>query len=70
MEVASRPEADAGQLSALEERVATIAAELGEAAVGSPHYGVLFVLGMLLFLITFGINLLADRIVRGRRSKR
>ncbi|MCB1488198.1 MAG: SEL1-like repeat protein [Bauldia sp.] len=28
MEVASRPEADAGQLSALEERVATIAAEL------------------------------------------
>lgn len=47
---------------------ATIAAELGEAAVGSDHYQVLFVLGLLLFLITFCINLLADRIVRGRRS--
>ena len=46
---------------------ATIAAELGEAANGSDHYRVLFVLGLLLFLITFGINLAADRIVRGRR---
>lgn len=46
---------------------ATIAAELGEAAVGSDHYQVLFVLGLVLFLITFTINLLADRIVRGRR---
>lgn len=46
----------------------TIAAELGEAAVGGDHYQVLFVLGLLLFLITFVINLIADRIVRGRRS--
>lgn len=46
---------------------ATIAAELGEAAVGSDHYQVLFVLGMLLFMITFVINLIADWIVRGRR---
>ena len=46
---------------------ATIAAELGEAAVSSDHYQVLFVLGLLLFLITFTINLLADWIVRGRR---
>ncbi|MFT4514229.1 MAG: phosphate transport system permease protein [Planctomycetota bacterium] len=46
---------------------ATIAAELGEAAVGGDHYQVLFVLGLLLFIITFGINLIADRIVRGRR---
>ena len=48
---------------------ATIAAELGEAAVGSDHYQVLFVLGLLLFLITFAINLIADRIMRGARSK-
>jgi len=47
---------------------ATVAAELGEAAVGGDHYQVLFVLGLLLFLITFCINLIADRIVRGRRS--
>lgn len=49
---------------------ATIAAELGEAAVGSDHYQVLFVLGGVLFLVTFAINLLADRIIRGRRGKR
>lgn len=47
---------------------ATIAAELGEAAVGSDHYQVLFVLGLLLFMITFVINLIADRIMRGRRN--
>jgi phosphate transport system permease protein len=46
---------------------ATIAAELGEAAVGSDHYQVLFVLGLLLFFITFAINLTADWLVRGRR---
>jgi phosphate transport system permease protein len=48
---------------------ATIAAELGEAAVGSDHYQSLFVLGLVLFLITFGINLTADWIVRGRRAR-
>jgi phosphate transport system permease protein len=44
---------------------ATIAAELGEAAVDSDHYQVLFVLGLVLFAITFAINFLADRLVRG-----
>jgi len=48
---------------------ATIAAELGEAAHGSEHYQVLFVLGLLLFAITFAINLTADWIVRGRRHR-
>jgi phosphate transport system permease protein len=48
---------------------ATIAAELGEAAKGSDHYQVLFVLGLVLFTITFLINLTADWIVRGRRAK-
>jgi phosphate transport system permease protein len=48
---------------------ATIAAELGETAVGSPHYRVLFVIGLMLFTITFIVNLLADLAVRGvRRS--
>jgi phosphate transport system permease protein len=46
---------------------ATIAAELGETAVGSPHYRVLFVIGLMLFTITFIVNLLADLIVRGVR---
>jgi phosphate transport system permease protein len=48
---------------------ATIAAELGETAVGSPHYRVLFVIGLMLFTITFIVNLLADLAVRGVRRQ-
>jgi phosphate transport system permease protein len=48
---------------------ATIAAELGEAPVGSDHYQVLFIIGILLFTITFGVNLTADLIVKGIRKQ-
>lgn len=48
---------------------ATIAAELGETAVGSDHYGALFTLGIFLFIITFIINLTADVVVRGIKKK-
>ncbi len=48
---------------------ANIAAELGEAPVGSSHYRVLFLTGTLLFLITFAVNLAADLVVRGIRKK-
>jgi phosphate transport system permease protein len=48
---------------------ATIAAELGEAPMHSQHYQVLFIIGILLFLITFVINLAADLVVRGVRAK-
>ncbi len=47
---------------------ATIAAELGEAPVHSEHYQVLFIIGILLFLITFVVNLAADLMVRGVRN--
>ena len=46
---------------------ATIAAELGETAVGSDHYQALFTIGIFLFIITFIINLTADLVVRGVR---
>jgi len=39
---------------------ATIAAEMGEVAQGTPHYFVLFAIGLVLFLMTFLINLAAD----------
>ena len=42
---------------------ATIAAELGETAVGSDHYRALFTIGILLFAVTFVINLTADLVV-------
>ncbi len=47
---------------------ATIAAELGETAVGSDHYQALFTIGIFLFVITFIINLTADLVVRGVRK--
>lgn len=48
---------------------ATIAAELGETSVGSDHYQVLFIIGILLFTITFIVNLTADLVVKGIREK-
>ena len=48
---------------------ATIAAELGEASQGSDHYRVLFLIGILLFTITFIVNLTADLLVKGIRGK-
>ena len=48
---------------------ANIAAELGEAPANSEHYRVLFLTGVLLFLMTFVVNFTADMIVRGIRRK-
>jgi len=42
---------------------ATIAAEMGEVASGSVHYHVLFFIGMLLFLISLGVNIAASSVV-------
>lgn len=49
---------------------ATIAAELGEAMNGGTHYRVLFVIGLVLFAITFVVNLVADLIVKGIRPEK
>lgn len=48
---------------------ATIASELGETVRGGPHYSVLFVLGLVLFIIVFIVNLTADIIVKGVRAQ-
>ncbi|MEG1585726.1 MAG: phosphate ABC transporter permease subunit PstC [Bacteroidales bacterium] len=45
---------------------ATIAAELGEAAVGSAHYEALFALGGVLFLITLGISIAVEHISKNK----
>lgn len=39
---------------------ATIAAEMGEAVVGSEHYFALFAIGIVLFIISFAVNVTAD----------
>jgi phosphate transport system permease protein len=38
---------------------ATIAAEMGETPFGSPHYHALFAIGIVLFIVTLGFNLIA-----------
>ncbi len=47
---------------------ATIASELGEAVSGGDHYRVLFLIGVVLFAVTFVVNLLADLAVKGIRG--
>ncbi|MBP2029333.1 phosphate transport system permease protein [Methanohalophilus levihalophilus] len=48
---------------------ATIALEMGEVAQGSDHFHALFAVGSVLFIITFIINLIADRIKTKYRLK-
>lgn len=47
----------------------TIAAEMGEAVIGSPHYSALFAIGLVLFLITLVFNVVAEIISRRYRIK-
>jgi phosphate transport system permease protein len=51
---------------------ATVAAEMGEVAQGSTHYHVLFAIGIILFLISFVVNLAAAAVVfrQVKRSER
>lgn len=48
---------------------ATIAAELGEAPAGGAHYQSLFLLGVILFFITFFINLCVEYISHRNKAK-
>ncbi|MEO8398384.1 MAG: phosphate ABC transporter permease subunit PstC [Ignavibacteriaceae bacterium] len=48
---------------------ATIAAEMGEVSQGSDHYYALFFIGIILFTITFFLNLIAEIIISKMRKK-
>ncbi len=48
---------------------ATIAAEMGEVANGSTHYHVLFLIGIVLFLISLAINVTASAVVFRQRKR-
>jgi phosphate transport system permease protein len=48
---------------------ATVAAEMGEVANGSVHYRALFAIGIVLFMLTFLINLTAARAIFTKRRK-
>jgi len=48
---------------------AAIASEMGEAPMGSLHYNSLFAIALILFLITFIFNIIAEIISRRFRIK-
>jgi phosphate transport system permease protein len=48
---------------------ATIAAEMGEVANGSVHYHVLFLIGIVLFLISLAVNLTAASVVFRQKDR-
>ena len=47
---------------------ATIAAEMGEAVVGSEHYFALFAIGIVLFIMSFIVNVTADLFLHKRNN--
>lgn len=47
----------------------TIAAEMGEAVIGSTHYHALFAIGLILFLVTLVFNIIAELVSRKFRLK-
>ena len=55
-------------LQPLRTLTATIAGEMGETVGGSEHYFALFAVGLILFVITFLINLTADVFLRRARK--
>ena len=48
---------------------ATLAAEMGETVFGGAHYRVLFLIGSLLFVVTFLSNLIADIVIHRLKNK-
>lgn len=48
---------------------ATIASEMGEVATGSPHYHVLFLIGIILFLVTLIVNIVASSLTLRSRKR-
>ncbi|MBN1458843.1 MAG: phosphate ABC transporter permease subunit PstC [Armatimonadetes bacterium] len=58
------PEGLQGFLRPVRTLTATIAGEMGETAYQTPHYHALFMIGLILFVITFVTNTVADVTIR------
>ena len=56
-------------LESVRTMTATIAAEMGEVAFGSVHYSALFWVGIVLLLATFGLNMVAQRVLQKYERK-
>lgn len=66
MVTGNAPQVTANPLESVRTMTATIAAEMGEAAVGSEHYRALFLVGLVLLGITLAFNIAARRLVTNR----
>lgn len=65
------PHGLSGFMQPIRTMTATIAAEMGETATSTPHYYALFMIGLLLFVITLVVNIIADVVIHragGMRS--
>jgi len=59
----------ASPLEAARTMTGTIAQEMGEVVRGGQHYSVLFAMGLVLFAITFAVNLAADVVLERQRKR-
>ena len=50
--------------SSVRTMTATVAAEMGEVTVGSPHYRALFWVGIILLITTFILNMISFRVLK------
>lgn len=58
-----------GYFSAVRTITATIAIELGEVPYDTTHYYSLFAIGLVLFLLTLGVNIAAEKVAANLRRK-
>ena len=56
-------------LDSVQTLTATIAMEMGEVSQNTSHYYGLFMLGLILFLLTFAVNMIADLLIKERRRE-
>lgn len=66
MATGNAPMLTAGIADPVRTVAATIGAEMGEVVWGSDHYGVLFLLGTILFVVSFGLNAVTELYVKQR----
>ncbi len=69
MATGNAPAMPDGLFSAIQTMTATIAIELGEVAYNTTHYYALFSIGLVLFIITFIINMIADTVLENYKRK-
>jgi phosphate transport system permease protein len=48
---------------------AVIANSIGNAVRGGPQYQALFAIGIILFVLTFGVNIVAERVLERQKRK-